>query len=412
MAKSVEKEMLREIPMVANLPSWQFDAIAEFVEPLNVKKGAKLVECGTDDGFTYFLTSGKVASEDPSGLQMIIDAETDPVGTPIGNLRPRIADVQALKRVKAIRIPDLLLHPAASPSVSAETEGETQQMRNETETRLVLALYRDLKNNESSVLPSLPNTAVRIQLAIEDELSGADAVARLAVTDPAIAAKLIMIANSAMYGRLAPVESCIAAVVRLGMETTRQLVLTFALKEVFRTRDKALRQRMKDLWDHSVQVAATCCVLARSVPGLNPDEALLAGLVHDIGTIAVINYSTQYPQLSSEPAELEQTISRLRGELSALILRNWHFEPVAVLAARDAEFWLREHDGPADVTDLIIVAQVHEQLRRNAALLPAKIEDIPAITKVLGEAASPQVSIEILQRSQVLVDEIRSVLRR
>ncbi|MGB5472580.1 MAG: HDOD domain-containing protein, partial [Gammaproteobacteria bacterium] len=144
----------------------------------------------------------------------------------------------------------------------------------------------------------------------------------------------------------------------------------------------------------------------------NPEEALLVGLLHDIGTIALINYASHDPQLSSDPAGLEQTISCMRGELGALILRKWKFAPTFVVAARDAEYWLRKHDGVADFADLVIVAQVHERLRNKEIDGLPRIEDIPAFAKVLGQDASPHKSLAVLHQAEALVDQLRSVLRR
>jgi len=417
MANDREIRDLRNIPLMARLPSWQFDAVAEFVEPLRFKKGAKLVERGSDDGFTYFLTAGKLSLESAEHPSMVVEASADRVLEPIANLRPRIVDVTALDRVTAMRVPDLLIdliqcREHETQTVSTDQAAEAEDKGRGFEVRLPFELYRDLKHGDSTILPSLPDTAVRIQLAIEDDISDADAIARLIVTDPAIVAKLIKTANSALCGGRSPVDTPTAAVVRLGMEVTRQLVLSFALKEVFRTRDKTLRQRMRDLWEHSVLIAATCFVLAREVDGVKPEEALLAGLVHDIGTIAVINYASRDPKVASDPAALEKAISCLRGELGALILRDWKFSPAAVVAARDAECWLREHEGKADVTDLLIVAQVHERLRNQETDGLPKVDRIPAFNKVLGEDASPHKSLVILHQAEVLVEQMRRVLRR
>lgn len=417
MADRTDIEFLSKTPTVLALPPWQQEAVAELAEPLRVKKGAKLIERGSDDGFTYFLTAGKVSLQGVGAPPEIVEAGTPSAQTPLANLRPRILDVKAMGRVQAIRVPDILLNQIECgkgqldpAEVTDDDDGE--EKRREAAGRLPFELYRDLKNGESSVLPSLPDTAVRIQLAIEDDLSDADAVARIAATDPAIAAKLIKTANSALYGGRTAVETCTAAVVRLGLETTRQLVLTFALKEVFRTRDKSLRARMKDLWDHSVHIAAMCFVLARQVQGLNPEEALLVGLIHDIGTIAVINYAARNPELAADPAALERTISCMRGGLGVLIMREWKFAPAFADAARDAECWLREHEGAADFTDLLIVAQVHERLRRNDTEGLPRLEEIPAFTKVLGEDASPKTSVAVMNQTEALVEVIRSVLSR
>jgi len=417
MADTGKIEILRKIPMAANLPPWRFEAIAEHVESLKLKKGARLIERGSDDGFTYFLTAGKVSLECADNPPLVVEATAESVRTPIANLRPRIVDVTAMERAHFIRVPDILLNAIECGNGKIDPEqaaGATddQEARRNFETQLPFQLYRDLKDSESSILPSLPDTAVRIQLAIEDDLSDADAVARLVVTDPAIATKLIKTANSALYGGRSPVQTLTAAIVRLGMQTTCNLVLTFALKEVFRTRNKLLRQRMRDLWEHSAYIAATCLVLAREVEGVNPEEALLVGLVHDIGAIATINYAARDTQRVLDLEGLEQTISCMRGELGALILRRWKFAPTVAVAVRDAECWLREHVEAADFTDLVIVAQVHERLRKKETDGLPRIEDIPAFAKVLGQDASPHKSLAILHRAETMVDQMRSVLRR
>ena len=69
------------------------------------------------------------------------------------------------------------------------------------------------------------------------------------------------------------------------MHNTQTLVITFALRELFRTKSKTLEKRMLTIWEHSRRIAAISYVLAGKVSGLNEHEALLAGLVHDIGAL-------------------------------------------------------------------------------------------------------------------------------
>jgi HD-like signal output (HDOD) protein len=417
MATIDNAEILRKIPAVAYLPPWQFDAISEHVELIPFKKKTRLIARGSDDGYTYFLTAGKVLLECPGDAQMVVEAGPDTIRTPIANLRPRIVDVTAVDHVRVIRVPDILLHTSPRDDDDAaghDQAGETDnpQGNQDFETRLPFELYQDLKDDEPAILPSLPDTAVRIQLAIEDEHSNADSVARLVATDPAIATKLIKTANSALYGARSPIDTLTTAVVRLGIKTTRDLVLTFAIKEVFRTKDKQLRQRMSDLWKHSTFVAATCFVLARNLPGMNPEEALLAGLVQNIGDIAIINYAARAQQQLSNPAQLEQAISRMGGELSALILRRWRFAPEITAAIRGSSEWTRAHEGAADLMDLLIVANVHDRLQRKQIDRLPPVENIPAFAKVLGPDATPDQSLEILRQANTVVDLLRSVLRR
>jgi len=407
MAETVASEILHALPQLSRLPPWQFDVIAEFTEPLLLKKGNRLLERGSDDGNTYFLVSGKVALVGADGQREVFVA--DPEGDPrlLANLRPRIVDVEAIGRATAFRIPDLLLNPIDGIAQSdAMRDGPPP-----AELRLPFDLYRDVRNNEPGVLPSLPETAVRIQLAIEKAQSDAGSIARLLAADPAMAAKLIRTANSALYAGRVPVDTCTAAIVRLGLRTTSKLVLGFALSEVFRSRNQALRLRMKMLWDHSVDIAATCFVLARERGKIDPEEALLAGLIHDIGAIAVLTSTTRYPGLAANPERLERTITCLSGDVGAMILREWHFPVVMISAARDAGGWWRDHDGPADLTDLVIVAQAHDRLRRKASENLPPLDEVPAFARVLGRDASPEKSVEIMNQSLATAEALRGVLK-
>ncbi len=415
MAQTVDTGALRKIPLLADLPPWQLEMVAEAVEPVRVRKGSVIIERGTDDGYTYFLTEGEVSLDAADGMRKTIEVTPDVARTPVSNLRPRLFGVTALSPVSAIRVPDIVLIAAgcdgrAHDPDEIRVESEQEQERRELESKLSFRLYRDLKNDKA-VLPSLPDLAIRIRRAIDEDMSDARTVARLVEADPAMATKLLKVANSALYGGLGSVETCSSAVVRLGMKTTKQLVMSFALKEVFSSKDPMIQKRMHVLWKHSAQIAALCFVLAREVKGMSAEEALLIGLVHDVGAIAILNYIEAYPDLGANEAELEETIVRMRGELGAMILRQWKFTPPIVAAARDAEDWRRQHNGPADYTDLLVAAQVHERLRKHQLDGLPPLEDISAITRVLGEGATPERSLEILHEAKAQIDEMRSLLR-
>lgn len=401
--------------MLAELPPWQLEVVADELEAVDAFKGTVIVERGTDDGYTYFLSEGEVELETADGETKTIAVDRDAQRAPISNLRPRIFEVRAVSHVRGVRVPDIVLSAAGCTGRLHDpndimVESEEEDRRHQAESRLSIQLYQDLKK-DAAVLPSLPDLALRIRKAIDDDVSDARTIARLVESDPAMAAKVLKAANSALYGGLGSIETTSAAVVRLGMKITRQLVLSFALKEVFKSKDPLIKQRMKDLWKHSAQIASLCFVLARKVKGIDPEEALLIGLVHDVGAIPILNYAQKYPELTEDAETLELTIQRMRGELGAMILRTWNFSSTIVASARDAENWKRSNNGKADFTDLLIVAQVHERLRKHQLEGLPPMEEISAIGRVLGEDATPEQSLEILHEAKAQADEMRSVLQ-
>jgi len=324
-------------------------------------------------------------------------------------------DVKAKEKVQAFRVPDIVLNAAGCDGQvhnpdKIVVQSEDNKMRGEAESKLSFQLYDDLRTGKT-VLPSLPDLALRIRHAIDDDVSDARRIARMLDSDPAMAAKLLKVANSALYGGVGSIETTSRAVVRLGRETTRQLLLTFALREVFHNDDPRIGKRMQAVWQHSVHIAAICFVLARRIPDMQPEEALLVGLVHDIGVIAFLNYIASYPELKEDDATLDEAIARMRGELGAMILRRWNFAPSVVSAARSAENWFYTDPRAVSFTDLLIVAQVHERmLAGQVGELPA-LDKITAIQRVLGEQASPETSLEILQEAREQIEEMRRALQ-
>jgi len=402
--------------MLAELAPWQLELVAEAVDPVYLHPGQTAVERNSDDGNTYFLTRGELSLEASNEQVLTLQAGAEAKRMPVANLRPRMFTVTAVDEVRLLRVPDIVLTAAGCVGQGyrpggISLESDQDKERRQHESRLSFDLYRDLKDDRL-VLPSLPDLALRVRRVIDDERNDARAVARLVESDAAMATKLLKAANSAFYGGHSAVDSCSAAVVRLGLKVTRQLVMSFALKDVFKSKQPAVQKRMLTLWKHSSKVAALCFVLARDIDGLEQEEALLIGLVHDVGVIAILNYIGSYPELGGDVEVLEQTITRMRGELGAMILRKWNFSPQVVAAAREAESWQRQHDRPADYTDLLIVAQIHERLRKQQMADLPPFEQMSALHRVLGGEVSPERSVQILHDAKSQLDEMRGVLHR
>ncbi len=270
----------------------------------------------------------------------------------------------------------------------------------ELESLLSFDLYNDLRL-EKLDLPTLPEVAVRIGRAVKDDTRDAARIAEVIQTDPVITAKLIRVANSAYYGGMQPLDSCESAVVRLGIDTTHNLVLTFALQDLFHSKSAALKKRMRQLWKHSTRVAALCFVLAKQTKAFSPDQALLGGLIHDIGEIAILAYLAKYTAADSLGEEqIEAVVTALRAQVGGMILRYWDFAPEFVTVALEAEDWHRDPGPQPDYCDLVIIAQLHSFVGtpRLAGLPP--MNELPAFNKLPLGDLTPQNSLKILDEAQ------------
>ncbi|MEW8586642.1 MAG: HDOD domain-containing protein, partial [Candidatus Thiodiazotropha sp.] len=250
------------------------------------------------------------------------------------------------------------------------------------------------------VLPSLPDVAIRVGRAMRDETTNARKLANIVQTDPAITTKLVRAANSPLYAGVTPVDSCAAAIVRLGADTTHKLVLTFALRELFNTSSNLLKEYMRSLWQHSVKVSAVCYILAKFSGRFNPEHALLAGLLHDIGNVAILSYAENFTEVANNPEKLERVMQDMRGRIGSAILRSWGFIDDLIEVTEEAENWFRDHQGEADYADLVIVSQLHTYIGSEEMRHLPTLDKVPAVNRLeLGEL-TPKLSLKILDKAE------------
>lgn len=204
-------------------------------------------------------------------------------------------------------------------------------------------------------LPTLPDVALRIRDCCDAPDASAAKLAGELSRDAAMAARILRVANSAGQGARSRVESPQAAVTRLGLQLTRLLVTGFAVEQSFACKSPELRLRLRSHWSQSIEIAALARVLAKHFTVLKPDLAMLAGLMHDIGALAILRAADQSPQPPG-PAALEDVIEKLGGRAGELVLRAWEFPPEIVPVPVQALDFRRWHEGPADYADVVTVA--------------------------------------------------------
>ncbi|MCU7850732.1 MAG: HDOD domain-containing protein [Candidatus Thiodiazotropha sp. (ex Monitilora ramsayi)] len=408
-------DTLKHFKPLDRLDDIQRELLASSLHIHSAGKGSTLIQEGDASHFSLYLLSGTLQLTSADGRVSEIDADVPQAANPIANLIPRRYTVEALTIVDYLMIDGKLLEELVSGDTQGITATElptdsTPFDQTVTENNLSKALLEDLENDQL-VLPSLPDVAVRVGRAMRDENTNARILANVVQTDPAITTKLIRAANSPLYAGVTPVDSCPAAIIRLGADTTHKLVLTFALRELFNTRSKVLKQHMQQLWEHSVKVSAVCYVLARVSDQFNPEHALLAGLLHDIGSVAILSYAERFPEVAGDGEKLEQVITDMRGKIGSAILRNWGFIEDLIVVAEEAENWLREHEREADYADLVIIAQLHTHIGHpEMAHLPT-LDQVPALKKLKMGELTPKLSLKILDKAEEKITRAESLLR-
>ena len=131
-------------------------------------------------------------------------------------------------------------------------------------------------------VPVFPQAALQTLNTLRDPGASIPHVVDAARRDPATAGAIVQLANSALYADLEPVSNLQAAVARLGFDTARKVLASLAMRPLL------FLPKLERLWPHSIEVADLAEQLAGRARGIDPGEAYLAGLLHDVGRIALL----------------------------------------------------------------------------------------------------------------------------
>ena len=408
---------LRRFSSLGELPADLLESLSQRLQVQKAARGTRLLERGSRDPSMLYLLHGDIELRAADGGRRRIGHQDPSAATPIARLRPSRYEVIAASPISYLRIDsDLLDEVDSSLELTSTLLVDTYQVEEDTEVseldvenQLTLQIYEDLNSNQL-LLPSLPDIAIRVGQAVNDDYADANRVAKVVENDPIIAAKLLKVANSPVHAGLGKVNTLAEAIVRVGLNNVHQLVITFALRELFRCKSPELKQRMQSIWEHSRKVTAIAHTLAGHCPTLNQDTALLAGLLHDVGSVAVLGYARDFPDIVSHPMMLDASLAHLRGQLGNMILQNWQLSPELAGVAANAENWQRSHEGHCDYSDVVCLARLHALLESDSRQNLPQPEQLPAYAQLGFGEDSPLSSTELLAGAQADIEQTLSLL--
>ncbi|MES9860574.1 MAG: HDOD domain-containing protein [Candidatus Thiodiazotropha sp. LLP2] len=369
------------------------------------------VEGGTTDHI-YYLLAGEVKITSNDGKQMICQAEQPCSLLPLVESNPSEISIDSLTAVDLLSIPrELYESIKCLPPIVNKRSNNSIELNdtNGPEAELYWEFHESVKNNTLE-LPSMPNITMRIAKVINDGNSNSEDIAHVVQADPTVAARIISVVNSVAYRGKQPIDNLPDAVTRLGRSVTHNLVISFALGKLFHTRSKALQQHMIKLWKHLSYVAPICHELANVTPGLAPDQALLCGLLHDIGALAIIGSARSKPALTENPELLDRVIENLKAEVGAMVLRQWEFPDYFVQSALHADDWMEDISHEPDYVDLVVIAQLHAYIGTPMMVKLPRLDLVPAFHKLALGKLTPRHSIGILDNAKEQIRELRNLL--
>ena len=252
--------------------------------------GEILSPWGDERAEDLFLISGKVEIQEPSLELSFLQASDDRSRYSLLYNRPSLNQITCETDVTYFAVDAELIqlmqtdnNPATSPMARV--------LANENTHPLVKRFYQSLLENQIS-LPVLPGITHKISQMIAEDRLDVKHMATLISTDATLSARILRLANSSFYRGQDSVRKLTDALVRLGTDLTYQLILAFALSEQKQeTQSSWVNKRLVRNWKASIQLAAFCYVLAKKCTHIPPEEALLAGLLRNIGELPLIQFA-------------------------------------------------------------------------------------------------------------------------
>lgn len=270
------------------------------------------------------------------------------------------------------------------------------------------AFYTQLETavkSDQIILPTLPEVALKIREAIESENTSAQQISDTLSQDASLSARLIQVANSPLYRPRNPIDDLQMAVTRLGIKMVRDLVVTLAMKQIYQATSDVLDEHFRHAWNTSVEVAAISRMLATTV-GINPEQALLAGLIHNIGSLPIVVLAEDDDELFQDSDALSEIIWELQDRVGEMILSSWNFPESMTQVVKQCHNFNYHHDGNASLVDIVQVAILQGGYIDDKHAL-ADWHGVPAFAKL---GLDTDVNVVDIEENKILIENTRQSL--
>jgi HD-like signal output (HDOD) protein len=364
--------------------------------------GAIVFNRGTEVDSLIYLVKGHIFMEASNGSELEINADTFKALYPLSAGKLHYFTAIAGSDVTVIHI---------SKTILQQNQGTIAHLNND------LSISEHLKNNPffnhfyqrfiqgELKIPSFPDIALKLRKATQENCGIADIV-KIVNMDPVISAKLIQVVNSPIYRPLSPISNCFDAINRLGLTTTRNLVTSFSMNNLVKSKNPLIKKLIRQTWLQSIKVSSISCTLAQLTQTVDPDEALLAGLLHNIGVLPVLTYADSLPEGTYNPEDIDLCINEIHGQIGSVILEKWGFpdnlKQIPLLSAD----WLASTTENISLNDIVLLAKYHNVLASPGDTKLPLLVSLPAFQKLGNhQPLTAEMSLQILDDAKQQIAE-------
>lgn len=237
-------------------------------------------------------------------------------------------------------------------------EAETQSQTSQQAFAFVQKVAADLSADKDLELPGFPEVVIKLQKALGDENGSLKEVSRIINSEPALAARLMQLANSAAFRQTTdPVGELRIAVTMLGLNVVRATATNFAMQQMQQQEWlQPLHPELQKIWKSSNKVAATAYTVAKHMDAMQPDKAMLAGLFHQLGRLYLLTVAHRdETALITDPA-WDSIVDDWHPTVTRAILDSWGLPEDVTYATESQDAVADGQTGNLDRLSLVVSA--------------------------------------------------------
>jgi HD-like signal output (HDOD) protein len=235
--------------------------------------------------------------------------------------------------------------------------------------------------NDELVLPTLPEVALKVREAAENPNISTLQLSKVIGNDAALTARIIKVVNSPLLRTSKEITDLQMAVNRLGINYTCNLAIGLAMEQMFQATSDVVDRKMREMWAKSTEIAGICHVLCKQFTRLMPDQATLAGLIHQIGALPILAYAEEHNDLLADSISLNHVIEQIHPIIGDKILRTWAFpEQLAIIPSQYLDF--TRDSAKVDYVDIVQVATLQSYIGTDHPYTQLDWSQIPAFAKL------------------------------
>ncbi len=395
-------ETLKQLIPIRTLSEEKLNSFALEHKAECLAKGEIVFSINETTDSAIYLLKGVVSLSDNTGKTFDVDANDAKAKFPLSSGLKHSTTAIAKTDISIICVSQKIMS-----ADSAKKQFTKIQIPDELSHSRILQTFAQHFHDEELEIPLLPSVATKLRKAMQNDIGVNEAV-KIIQFDPVISAKLIDVANCPLYVSVAPAKSCFEAVNRIGLYATRSLVTSLCIKNIFKSDSKQIKKMLNKLWKKSLYLSSLSFVLASASKQKSPEEALLAGLVCDIGAVPFLNFVANLPADYYNEEEVNTIIPIVKGVVGASLLKKWGFNDEFVEVALLSDDWYQNSSNTLSYTDIVVLSRLHTKIGSKEKLSLPAITSIPAASKLKKMSLSPENSLQILHDAK---DKINDALK-